>query len=52
MNTNVNLLAPIGVMALLGADFLLFRAAFVLPCDDFGSAAWVCNLAPQPAAST
>jgi hypothetical protein len=30
MNTNVNLLAPIGVMALLGAGFLLFVAALVL----------------------
>src|SRR5438552_1984641 len=30
MNTNVNLLAPIGVMAFLGAGFLLFVAALVL----------------------
>ena len=30
MNTNVNLLAPIGVMALLGTGFLLFLAALVL----------------------
>ena len=30
MNTNVNLLAPIGVLALLGAGFLLFVAALVL----------------------
>jgi hypothetical protein len=30
MNTNVNLLAPIGVMALLGAGFLLFVAALGL----------------------
>lgn len=30
MNTNVNLLAPIGVMALLGTGFLLFVAALVL----------------------
>jgi hypothetical protein len=30
MNTNVNLLAPIGVMAFLGTGFLLFVAALVL----------------------
>src|ERR1700686_4223109 len=30
MNTNVNLLAPIGVMALLGTGFLFFVAALVL----------------------
>src|SRR6267378_5384718 len=30
MNTNVNLLAPIGIMALLGAGFLLFVAGLVL----------------------
>jgi hypothetical protein len=30
MNTNVNLLAPIGVMALLGAGFLLFVSALVM----------------------
>lgn len=30
MNTNVNLLAPIGVMALLGTGFLLFVVALVL----------------------
>ena len=30
MNTNVNLLAPIGVMAFLGAGFLLFVSALVL----------------------
>jgi hypothetical protein len=30
MNTNVNLLAPIGVMALLGTGFLFFLAALVL----------------------
>src|ERR1700681_2345461 len=30
MNTNVNLLAPVGVMALLGTGFLLFLAALVL----------------------
>ena len=30
MNTNVNLLAPIGVMALLGTGFLLFLAVLVL----------------------
>lgn len=30
MSTNVNLLAPIGVMALLGTGFLLFLAALVL----------------------
>jgi hypothetical protein len=30
MNTNVNLLAPIGVMALLGTGFLLFVAGLVL----------------------
>ncbi len=31
MNTNVNLLAPIGVMAFLGAGFLLVVAALVTP---------------------
>jgi len=30
MNTNVNLLAPVGAMALLGTGFLLFLAALVL----------------------
>src|SRR5438309_8441716 len=30
MNTNVNLLAPIGVMAFLGTGFLLFVTALVL----------------------
>jgi ribosomal protein L27 len=30
MNTNVNLFAPIGVMALLGTGFLFFVAALVL----------------------
>lgn len=30
MNTNVNLLAPIGILALLGAGFLLLVAVLVL----------------------
>jgi hypothetical protein len=30
MNTNVNLLAPIGVMALLGTGFLFFLATLLL----------------------